>query len=77
MTNCQASNTNMTQAITFDTAAHRLLEDLDRRHDELLQQLDDLDQRVLAVLSQYITIRPETAEPTAESPAPAEDDDEE
>lgn len=51
----------MTHAITFDTAAHRLLDDLDRRHDELLQELDALDRRVIAVLSQYIQVRPETA----------------
>ena len=59
----------MTQAITFDTAAHRLLDDLDRRHDELLQQLDDLDRRVIEVLSQYIQVRPETAEEAAKAAA--------
>ena len=70
----------MTQAITFDTAAHRLLEDLDRRHDELLEQLDELDQRVIAVLSQYIQVRPEAAdgcpEGATEAASPEENEDE-
>lgn len=64
----------MTHEITFDTAAHRLLDDLDRRHDELLQQLDDLDGRVTSVLSQYIQVRPE-AIPAAEEPPPDDQDD--
>ena len=70
----------MTHAITFDTAAHRLLDDLDRRHDELLRELDALDQRVVGVLSQYIQIRPETAEEAqhaaAQAAAEADEDDE-
>jgi len=49
------------QAPTFDTSAHRLLDDLDARHDQLLIDIDLLSVQVDAVLSQYVQVRPESA----------------
>ena len=48
----------------MDTATEQLekLLDLDARHDELLRQLDELDQRVEQTLKQF---QPSAAEPDA------------
>ncbi len=51
----------MSHTISFDTLAHKLLDELDARHDELLAELDSLNARVDAVLSQYVTVQPDTA----------------
>ena len=64
----------MTHAKSFDTAAHRLLDDLDTRHDQLLEELDALDARVEKVLSQYTQVRADTV-PVGLSVAQAEDGD--
>lgn len=57
----------MEHTISFDTLAHRLLDELDARHDELLAELESLNARVDAVLSQYVTVQPDTGpEATAE-----------
>lgn len=58
----------MTYAQSFDTAAHRLLDELDARHDQLLLDLDALDLRVEQVLAQF---RPAGSEPIKPSPARA------
>lgn len=50
----------MGHTISFDTLAHRLLDELDARHDELLAELDSLNARVDAVLSQYVTVQPDS-----------------
>ncbi len=42
--------------MTFDTGAHRLLEELETRHDQLLKELDELNARIEAVLSQYTQV---------------------
>jgi hypothetical protein len=65
----------MTHANSFDTAAHRLLDDLDTRHDQLLEELDALDVRVEQVLSQYTQVRSEKAPVELGAPAPEEDAD--
>ena len=49
----------MTQGNSFDTAAHRLLEDLDSRHDQILSELDALNSRVDQVLSLYTKVIPD------------------
>ena len=70
----------MTQAKQFDTAAHRLLDDLDTRHDQLLVELDALSARVDQVLSQYTQVRPEAALPAyvpRDEDEPSDQDDEE
>jgi hypothetical protein len=38
-------------------AATSLLEDLDRRQDEVLAQLDELDQRIAAILAEHSPAR--------------------
>ena len=58
----------MTHINSFDTAAHRLLDDLDARHEQLLSDLDALNARVDHVLSQYTQVVPDSrpVEPLAE-----------
>ena len=43
----------------------KLLQDLDLRHDSLLRELDDLNQRVEEALSQLRPARPSDAAPVA------------
>jgi len=54
----------MNASPTFDSTAHKLLEELDARHEQLLAELDALNARVDAVLSQYVKVAPAT-EPSA------------
>ncbi len=60
---------------SFDTLAHQLLADLDLRHDALLNELDALNARVDAVLSQYTQVAPDVA-PSPSMDAASDDDDE-
>ena len=57
----------MTHTNSFDTAAHRLLEDLDVRHDQILSELDALNARVDQVLSQYTKVIPDSPPAEQES----------
>ncbi len=60
---------------SFDTLAHQLLADLDLRHDALLNELDALNARVDAVLSQYTQVAPDVA-PSPSMDGASDDDDE-
>lgn len=64
----------MEHTISFDTLAHKLLDELDARHDELLAELDSLNARVDAVLSQYVTVQPDAGPQAASEPIELEDD---
>ncbi len=63
----------MEHTISFDTLAHRLLDELDARHDELLAELDSLNQRVDAVLSQYVTVAPDSGPEQSSEPLEIDD----
>lgn len=65
------------QAPNFDTSAHRLLDDLDARHDQLLIDIDLLNTQVDAVLSQYVQLRPEYASADDEASHFRDDDGDE
>jgi hypothetical protein len=56
-------------------AARNPLQELEALHDELLGRLEDLDQRILKVLSEYqqSTIRAIAAQVPAAAPIPAEE----
>ena len=45
-----------TQSLSTATS---LLEELDRRQDEVLAQLEELDQRILLILSEFSPARPQ------------------
>ena len=64
----------MEHTISFDTLAHRLLDELDARHDELLAELDALNARVDGVLSQYVTVQPDAGPQAAYEPLDSDDE---
>ncbi len=65
----------MDHTISFDTLAHKLLDELDARHDELLAELDSLNARVDAVLSQYVTVQPDSGPRTETESALLDEED--
>lgn len=67
----------MTASPSFDSTAHKLLEELDVRHEQLLAELDQLSARVEAVLSQYTKITPAPQPDSPSEPLDEADEDEE
>lgn len=68
----------MNSVDAFDTLAHRLLSELDVRHDQVLDELDALNRRVDAVLSQYTQVEPDDqprAQEEFEEREPSDDDE--
>lgn len=57
--------------MTYENPHLEQLLELDRRHDELLEQLESLDQRVADTLAQF---RPAESPSPAEPPSPADGD---